>query len=373
MNARKIWRTIWPSLTNVELVKGVGQFPYHAALSGLYNSGIVCYENEDLSLKSEVPGVEIIYLKKGEKVVNDVCKYLIRNSSCIDVLHSFHIRSYKLVPFIVFKLLNKKGKIWLDTDSNPQWLESFDRKRRGTISERIDFFKDYLVLRVCDLISAPTTICARKIEEIWNLPRDSVAVVPYGYIDVENTRNIFNKERVFLCACRLGAHEKNVELLINAFGQTIKDQDWKLVLVGTITKSFSAFLAEKKEKYGIEEGRIEYRGVITDRKKLYDEYSRAAVFVLPSRYESFGIVTLEALSRGCYLLECGSLPLFHDLVKDKRTGDSFGNNKLGELKRKLIEVSNSPYFAQDDIKYRSKLSEKYLYPYLFDAVCEYLG
>lgn len=43
-------------------------------------------------------------------------------------------------------------------------------------------------------------------------------------------------------------------------------------------------------------------GNIEDKNLLYDDYDRAKVFLLTSRWESFGIVLVEALRFGNYII-----------------------------------------------------------------------
>ena len=48
--------------------------------------------------------------------------------------------------------------------------------------------------------------------------------------------------------------------------------------------------------------KIEFTGVISDRQSLAEEFAGAKIFVIASDWESFGLVTIEAMSQGCYIV-----------------------------------------------------------------------
>jgi glycosyltransferase involved in cell wall biosynthesis len=65
-------------------------------------------------------------------------------------------------------------------------------------------------------------------------------------------------------------------------------------------------------------GRVEVTGAVP-RDRLVEEYARADVFVAPSRYESFGLIFLEAMMHGlpCIGTRAGGIP---EVVEDGVTG-----------------------------------------------------
>jgi glycosyltransferase involved in cell wall biosynthesis len=65
-------------------------------------------------------------------------------------------------------------------------------------------------------------------------------------------------------------------------------------------------------------GRVEMTGVLS-RDALVEQYARADIFVAPSRYESFGLIFLEAMMHGaaCVGTEAGGIP---EVVENGVTG-----------------------------------------------------
>ena len=90
---------------------------------------------------------------------------------------------------------------------------------------------------------------------------------------------------------------KNLAVLIQAFSFLKKDfKDLKLVIVGK-----KGWLYEELFKKIIElhlEGEVIFTGFISQDEKNY-LYSKAKTFVLPSKYEGFGLPILEAMSYLC--------------------------------------------------------------------------
>jgi glycosyltransferase involved in cell wall biosynthesis len=65
-------------------------------------------------------------------------------------------------------------------------------------------------------------------------------------------------------------------------------------------------------------GRVEMTGMLP-REALVEQYARADIFVAPSRYESFGLIFLEAMMHGaaCVGTRAGGIP---EVVEDGTTG-----------------------------------------------------
>lgn len=102
------------------------------------------------------------------------------------------------------------------------------------------------------------------------------------------------KENFCFHSSRLGSPGKNVERLIKA---AIK-YDFNLVLAGSIKGH-----EQESWLHRLIDGHhnIQYVGWLSD-EELYDYYSRAKVFALPSIIEGVGMVALEASIFGCEII-----------------------------------------------------------------------
>ena len=95
--------------------------------------------------------------------------------------------------------------------------------------------------------------------------------------------------------------------------------DWELQLVGPIAKEFEKY----KEMYFQEHPEmlkcVTFTGEIIDQKILKEKYKQAKIFVMSSRWESFGLVSLEAMQYGCYFIGSDIAP-FRDVTKQGELG-----------------------------------------------------
>lgn len=371
METKRVWRTLLLDFRNIDIIKNVGQFSYNAYLKG-YDAGIISYDNEKLPLLKRVSGLKIDYVqKKYGQIVDAVC-YMLKNGRTIDILHTYHIKQKTLIPILVYKIINPNGKVWLDLDWNVAWAKNYEALKNGTISERIRFgFQKFVLCKCCTLVSSPATPLVEMAKQIYDLPKEKVGYVPCGYLDTEVSIDYGEKENIFLCVGRLGAAQKNVELLINAFCNVYNKQNWKLVLIGPADKKFLNFLGRKKKENDIE-NRISYIGEILDREELAKWYAKSKVFVLPSRFESFGIVLCEAMAQGCYLVASDGIISWKDISDDNiENGMSFKNNSIKDLSRALMEVIASPYLEYTEK--RKQYVRKFIYADIINDVFKKLG
>lgn len=151
--------------------------------------------------------------------------------------------------------------------------------------------------------------------------RDMAATFPHVTTLLEHTRVIpegvgrrfrlssesTEREERILYVGRFDAY-KNVPTLIDAYAQILKERpSTHLTLIGHEDPRYPE-ARQRARELGLED-RIEWRGYVSD-EELIQAYQKASVFVLPSRYEGFGLPVLEAMACGCPVV-CGrhsSLP-----------------------------------------------------------------
>lgn len=105
---------------------------------------------------------------------------------------------------------------------------------------------------------------------------------------------------------------KNVDGLLEAFALASPARpEVRLRIAGAGPEQ--AALRAQAARLGIQ-GRVEFLGHLT-RDALAEEYRRASVFVLPSRGESFGQVSLEALASGTPVIASSQIPGAHDYIE----------------------------------------------------------
>lgn len=375
---------------------------------GKDNGMIPIYMNEELGYESkiltvnlkkdlpdEVRGIKIIKVKRifsflsnfayWTKLVKriNIFKYLIKNAKNIDVLMLFHVSRCSYWYAYFYKKYNPNGKIYIKADFNlgvykkewsivnskPKSLREFFKKRR----ESQEYSKRKKLIPMVDLISYESF-------EAFNYMKDSYAGVdtknktmyfPNGYdnkvIDKIKIKSFKEKENIILTVGRLGTKEKNTELLL----ETLKEvdlKDWKVYLVGSIDKNF----IEHKEKFfednpNLKE-KIIFTGEIKDKEKLYEYYNKVKVFVLPSKWESFGIVMVEAMAFGNYIITSNTCAA-NDITNNNSIGKIIEIDSKIQLKKEIEKA------VQEKIELKNKYEEtlKYVLNFKYSNLIKKLG
>jgi glycosyltransferase involved in cell wall biosynthesis len=170
------------------------------------------------------------------------------------------------------------------------------------------------------------------------------------------------------------APEKNIRTLLDAFARlAAANPAVKLRLVGDGPERQS--LQTAVSDLGLLEA-VSFVGSLSG-PLLFDEYSKAAVLVLPSSSEAWGLVVNEALSYGCPVVvsdNCGCVP---ELVVEGVTGFSFAPFDVENLEEKLY-LALSPQFqrlevARACVQLMSDFTAKNAAISIVDGVLDVLG
>lgn len=133
----------------------------------------------------------------------------------------------------------------------------------------------------------------RYVTQSLGISEDKVKIIPLAY-RVTPPESVPIKENFCFHASLLADERKNVGRLI----KTAQKYKFKLVLAGNIRSP-----KEKEWLNNLLNGydNISYVGRVSD-NQLFDFYSRAKVFALPSINEGVGMVALEASTYGCEIV-----------------------------------------------------------------------
>jgi L-malate glycosyltransferase len=286
---------------NVNLIKDMGMIPYKLYKNYGYDSIVATYNQDDfIYLNDEVKGLKIDFVEnKYNNFLLDGFIYLRKKAKEIDVLQVFHVTLYSVLYAFTYKFLNPKGKLYIKLDCSYKLIERIEGLNP------LMFNMLNLYLNKADLISVEQKSLYHKLKEILPKQKDKLINIPngvdYDYLNRINVKYDFNaKENIILNVARVGAPEKNTEMLLEAFSRIngIENSGWKLVLVGPIEKDFKEYIKKYFNDNPVLKDKIVFKGPITDRKQIYEEYRRAKIFCLSSDFESFGIALIEAAALG---------------------------------------------------------------------------
>jgi len=181
---------------------------------------------------------------------------------------------------------------------------------------------------LCDQIVLPTQKEKEHLIQYYHAPADKIRIVPCG-VDLE----LFKPMDKLSVRRHLGFHVndliilyvgryspiKGLDRLLKSFSYLRRPLLPRLVMVGGDGKHSSMFKQlQCKAKALHIENRLMFAGRV-DQQILSQYYSAADVLVVPSYYESFGLVALEALACGTPVVTT-SVGAMEDIVKDGITG-----------------------------------------------------
>ena len=335
----------------VHLYKDVGLLPYYLCKKYNLNGKIIYSNKEQKNLPNEFRGLELEEIKyiKTPKILKKVekfriyenlnfYKYLVKNAKRIDYLMLFHYKLDKIFLVLLYKFLNSKGKVYIKLDFDGNYIH------RGIVK-----YLKSKVLNLCekkiDLISVETTQALEKVKKYnpFDMKNfDKLIYLPNGFDEEYLEKNKIKvkkfeeKENIMITVGRLGAPEKNNELLLKAL-ENLDLKDWKILLIGPYTKDFRQMYDNFIERNKDKKDKVLLIGKVENKDKLYDYYNKSKVFILTSRYESYGLVLNEAYRFKNYIITT-DVGAARDIVINEEIGKILLKNNMEILREIIIEI-----------------------------------
>jgi len=153
---------------------------------------------------------------------------------------------------------------------------------------------------------------------------------------------------------------KGPQVLIKAVPNIIKDiPDAKFVLIGPDQVNYKKNLEDLSRKLHVEDY-VQILDPIYDIKEKMQAYASCDVFVLPSGYEGFGQVLVEAMAQGKPIVatNAGSIP---NVVSDKKEGFLVNYGDYKELASKIKQILLTPELSRAFGNEGRKKARQYTY------------
>lgn len=333
---------LYPNTWNVNLVKDMGMIPYKLHKLYGYDAYIACYKLDEYSyLENEVKGLKIDFIKrKFNNYTLDGILYLKKKAKEIDILQIFHVTLYSMFYAFTYKRINPSGKIYLKLDCSHKLIDrinSLNKLERKLLN---------MYLNKVDLISAEQKILCQKLKQILPEQRNKIINIPDGvdfkFLKDNNIKYDYTqKENIILSVCRVGAEEKNVPMLLEAFKNidNINKLGWKLKIIGPIENKFEKYINEYFDRNPELKDIVIFEGAIVDRRRIFEEYKKSKIFCLTSQFESFGIAFIEAAALGNVIVST-DVGISSELIS-RNNGIVVGINDVEKLTSSLQKMIHS--------------------------------
>lgn len=364
---------IFARLDKELLGKDVFLVPYYWAQKNNYSLTVV-YKREErnLDLPECYCGARLLPLRH-KFLFSSLC-YLLLNASRIDLLMTFHFSWRSCLLFSVYKLINKYGWAYLKMDLSSQALFGMEQAMGNQGIKGCFYRKIYpQMIAVSDVLSCETKLCYGKMrswlsEWAGEAGTNRLVFMPNGFDEQQRialnvkVRDFSEKENIILTVGRLGALPKNTELLLDALAD-IELNDWKICLVGTIENGFQEYIRDFMNLHPELKDKVSFVGSIHNKAKLWDLYCRSKVFVLTSRWESYGLVLNEAYRFKNFIVST-NVGAASDIVRGK-----YGTVFKSESKESLVKILNDVTNGNMNIDvYRDKEPDDLFWEKVVEAV-----
>lgn len=306
--------TLFTRTENANLLKDVGMIPETLAKNyPEIRAHIVTYKNGEYPYAgTRMKHAGMVFLKKSLGRCIDGVNFIRKNADRIDVLNIYHLNFSSFAYCLAARRYLKKGsKIYLKLDLGPAELQKIRRRDlRAFIKRR--------TLKLADVVSGETS---KLVGQFCRETGEDVVFITNGiYIPENRCADHTKKKNRIITVGKLGTPPKNTLFLIDAFAASAPEHDLELRLIGSYTDEVKKKVCDTVRKYPSLKERIVLTGEITDKDELFSEYEEAKIFVLPSKWESFGFVLPEALYFGDFLLVSDNVPLAYDLLYNDEAG-----------------------------------------------------
>lgn len=340
---------LWRKLNVMELGKDVILVPYYLGKILGYQVEVCCGYPDEIAEQvnsAELGGLKFVRRNLTHHAYQRIpiyLNYLLQKAAQIDLLMCFHWKPETFINILLYRFLNKKGKIYikLDTELGREW----ELSHRSFIGQFIRRKLYTALLKKIDILSCETTqgyhnLCNNT--HFGPLLQKKLIYMPNAFDenrfnDLNLTKRTYEeKDNLMITVGRLGHHQKNTEMLLETLKQTYL-KDWIFILIGPWEEGFEHTLEQFYQEAPHMENHVCFTGRIDDKKELWKWYDKAKVFVCTSRWESYGIVMDEAKYFSNYLV---STPVgaAQDITEEGKYGTLIAQDDVQSLSNVLTKI-----------------------------------
>jgi glycosyltransferase involved in cell wall biosynthesis len=325
---------------NHELMKDKGLTGYMLAKEiGARPTMFFGTKPEDYPYLDDLPDMEITYTNYECGSREAYIMHLAEHCRDIDVLILHGLYSGAGVYLDAYRKVRPDGLVYCGLDMNSGWMNEIDWKK----SWRERFASK------CNVVA---TSCKSLRDALNNNPDVgfSCRFFPNGFYNPTNITvgtHPQNKENTILTVGRIGTDQKNNSELLLAFALVADNlPEWKLKLVGTVEEEFKPLIKKFYTSFPALSEKVIFTGPITKKADLYNEYAKAKIFALTSKFEGGSPnVYAEALFHGCMFVT-SDIDAADDITNHGELGIKYTRGDIDGLAKALIKLCSNAGTAQ---------------------------
>lgn len=379
----KNFTTIFPFAKNVHLIKDVGQVANSIAAVGEYETKLVCFKNsEDYSfLNSEAQNIKIDFLEScGKKLFMEkaILNYIEKNAIEIDVIHFFHLTKETIYYALHYKKHHPKGKVYVKMDVYNEMLEQEIKYSKKRLFNWVHKQKEKKFFSQLTAISTENPIALELLKKKFPVLKEKAFLLTNGVNDAflkqqfPKLKEFEEKENIILSVGRIGAKDKNSEMLLNAFVKA-NLVEWKLIFIGPIENNFEERVVKNVAEKSHLKNQIELVGNVNDRKTLYEYYNRSKICCLTSPFESFGITFIESMYFGNYVIGTTGMSSFSYITNNFELGTAvYANDTKGLIEILQQKASDELMLNDNYFKAQNQIKEKFYWSKIVNPLIDRL-
>jgi len=243
---------------------------------------------------------------------------IVAHAKDIDVLFLTGSSAVHMLAAFLYQKRNPKGKVVVFGDMEESQARELNQNgfhySGGLAGWVKDKLTDYFFRHVTYLVA--NTVAYRLMADLCQRKHWTGLLHFYPCLDDEKflsyglKRTPFTeKENVMVCVGRIGCHQKNTEMLLEAL-KKVDLKDWKIYMLGPVTSSFDLNEEgdfQRKIDQFFEDcpqhrGKLVFTGMVYDQKVVFEYYNQAKVLLATARHEGFANVYSQAAALGCYIV-----------------------------------------------------------------------
>lgn len=197
-----------------------------------------------------------------------------------------------------------------------------------------------LMIRLSDRLTTHTLAHRDEICNDFKINPDRFKIIPHGIQLPENItveKSTQSLEKINVLYVGRFEYRKGIDVLLEAIPLVLdKMNNIYFTLVGQVSENiyqhkFQTMWGKKLDTYVTFAGKV-------DSEKLHQMYRECDLFVAPSRYESFGLIYVEAMSYGKPVIGCktGGIP---EVIEEEVTGLLAQSGDPKDLAEKILKLA----------------------------------